>query len=161
MSDKTDELIDTNMKSNPDLQRKALELLQNQAHKTLEKYLDLDERLSRLNLQTNGAAAIAILAFVGSGLAPGKIHYPLAIFVLGVIASGFQVRSQMNHYLSFLNRLSKQRKKIREHQFQIGDVDAKAKGEMLYDHAHRAMGWLSQFCFISGVVVSSWVIWRY
>src|SRR4051794_15109069 len=87
----------------PDMQASFSEKLTQHRTMILEKTLESDARLSKYIFTTNAGGAVAVLAFIGTNGADSRYGWtPLICFVLGVIASGIEVRSLAEAYSALL-----------------------------------------------------------
>lgn len=154
-------MSDESTKLNKETQVRMLESFTEHAKYMQEKVAELDVRLSRNNLLTNGAAAIALLAFISTGNAPPYSAVPLIIFVVGVIASGIEVRSQMNYFGVVHKRILAQKSTVRSNEFDFEDFRKQYPKELFYKYAEHVLGWISQLSFMAGVAISAWIFWKY
>src|SRR5690242_14543309 len=70
------------------------EILDGQNRRMLELILESDSLLTRYIFLTNAGGAVAMLTFIGTKQASSSYEWlPLVCFVLGVIASGVEVRA--------------------------------------------------------------------
>ncbi len=155
----TDELYteaDEKVKEDPALKRSVQLLLSDKANDAIQVVMELDTRMSKTNFQTNGAASIAVLAFIGSGTAPHFLYLALLVFVAGVIVAALQVRFQYKTYKDYADRLSKARHALRKAEFNLASALDRSGTELFYERLEIGLGWLSQGLFVAGVVLSTW-----
>ena len=155
----TDELYkeaDEKVKKDPALKQSVQLLLSDKASQASQVVMELDARMSKTNFQTNGAASIAVLAFIGSGKSPNFLYSALLVFVAGVIAAALQVRFQHKTYIDYGDRLSKARHALRKAEFNLASALDRSGTELIYERLEIGLGWLSQGLFVAGVLLSTW-----
>jgi hypothetical protein len=70
-------------------------ILAAQVKTSFEAAIAADKWLTQHNFLVNAGGAAAVLSFIGSGTAPAFTFVPLSLFLLGVIASGVEIRYLM------------------------------------------------------------------
>lgn len=80
---------------------KALDAeLHTQTKQTFDKVVETDWRLTQHNFLINAGGAAAVLAYLGSSSSSKFAIWPLLLFVVGVIASGIEIRALLQVYRS-------------------------------------------------------------
>lgn len=70
----------------------------NRIEESWKSAVTIDDRLSKSNFVTNGAGALATLAFIGSGRDQSLVIWSLTLFTIGVIAHVIELRAYKATY---------------------------------------------------------------
>jgi hypothetical protein len=81
-----------------------------QTRQTFDKIVETDWRLTQHNFLVNAGGAAAVLAYWGTNTAHNFALYPLLFFVVGVIASGIEIRTLRVVYSNLHNDALRRRK---------------------------------------------------
>jgi hypothetical protein len=74
-------------------QHAAIEELRAQVNRSFEELVSTGHKLTQHNFLVNAGGAAAVLAYMGSAQDAGFAIWPLACFLVGVIATGMELRS--------------------------------------------------------------------
>lgn len=148
MQEKIDEL-------DAETAKELLRVLSNQVQQSLEQITQLDARLTSANLLTNGGAAVAMLAFLGTREANIPMIVAIGLFAAGVIFAMLQ----MSALLRFFGALSTDAMR-RRGGFVNGELSVQEclvpPGIAGFDRrANSLAGVASQLSFALGVIVGA------
>ena len=131
------------------------ELLATHARESLEWVKDLDSQLTRLNYLTNGGAALAILAFLGTDRAPQHMAWPLLVFTLGVIVTGIEIRALLKYFSTLHSDASQKRRGFINDELTVAQIATPTnKGDTSNCINHWA-GIVAQSLFVVGVMLAT------
>ena len=77
----------------PDVGHAADHELTSQVDQSFERVIALDNRLTQHNFLVNAGGAVAVLAFLGARGDASFALWPLGAFIVGVVASGIELRA--------------------------------------------------------------------
>lgn len=124
-----------------------------QTERAFEKVIETNWRLTQHNFLINAGGAAAVLAYLGTSHGAKFAVWPLLLFLVGVIASGAEVRALVAIYSELhkdaLNRLSGFMNNLLPADKAVPSEDvAKVPGTI-----KRWGGWIAQLSFVLGVIV--------
>lgn len=154
----TDEMHVRRSDLEPDRAQILVDTLQAQQREAFSERLEADGRLSRANFLTNGSAAIAVLAFIGTGRAPSSILFALFLFSVGVVATVVQQRSLVVFYGALFGEAQRRLQGFLADELTVAQVANVKKVSPWASRLDLASGWVAQVSFVLGVVVSALVI---
>src|SRR3990172_7994911 len=137
----------------PDLAATIVDELSSQARQTFDKVVETDWRLTQHNLLVNAGGAAAILAYLGSDPTPTFPIWPLACFVVGVAASGTEIRALLQVYSSLNEDALRRRAEFVENKLRVKDLGPPVNVGGCAANINHWCGWLAQVAFVAGVVV--------
>jgi hypothetical protein len=76
----------------PEVQRRADKELTSQVDRSFEEGIETGHKLTQHNFLVNAGGAAAVLAYMGSSQRADFAIWPLACFLVGVVASGLELR---------------------------------------------------------------------
>lgn len=127
--------------------------LHSQTKQTFDKIVESDWRLTQHNFLVNAGGSAAVLAYLGTSTSSKFAVWSLLFFLVGVIASGIEIRALLavynglhNDALNRLNGFMKNDLPI-ERTVPIADITK------IPSRINHWSGWVSQISFILGVVV--------
>ncbi len=135
-------------------------VIANHSRESLEWIAKLDERVTRTNFLTNGAAAVATLAYIGSGGSTTVANMPLILFTFGTICTGFELRALLKFYAILHKDVGRRRNGWLNDELRVRDIiTPKGLGDG-WSQLNHLIGWASQLAFVSGVVIGVWNFYR-
>ena len=137
----------------PDLAVSIVDELSAQSRQTFDKVVESDWRLTQQNFLVNAGGAAAVLAYLGSDAASTFAIWPLVCFVVGVAASGIEIRTLLLIYSSLHKDALRRRAGFVENRISTKDLGPPADVGGCATHIHHWCGWLAQIAFVAGVVV--------
>jgi len=82
----------------PEIAVAIADTLSSQEQESFSKVVETDKWLSQHNFLVNAGGAIAVLGYMGTASSTVIAAVPLSIFILGIIASGIEIRSLLTFY---------------------------------------------------------------
>lgn len=137
----------------PDLAASIVDELSSQARQTFDKVVETDWRLTQHNFLVNAGGAAAVLAYLGSDPTPTFAIWSLACFVVGVVASGIEVRALVLIFASLHKDALRRRAGFVENKLLAKDLGPPENVGGCATPIHNWSGWLAQIAFVAGVVV--------
>ena len=129
------------------------EVLQNQQREGVSHLADVDKRVTNTNFLTNGGGAIATLAFLGTGADLSNAKVALMLFTAGVVATGVELRSHLKYWGVLSDDASRRHRGFLNNELTVKECLVPPEIGKTYQTINHYAGWLSQICFIAGVLV--------
>jgi hypothetical protein len=130
------------------------EVLAAQSRESLEWLRDIDSQLTRNNFITNGGAAVAVLAFIGTGHAPTEMLWPLGFFTAGVLATGIELRALAVDVAALHSDASRRRRGFANGELKVLDLLVPPNLAKWPKRINRWASITAQLSFAIGVVVA-------
>ena len=125
------------------------EELRKQSEFAFNKQIEATFGLSKFNVATNAGGAVALLTYIGTGNSVSGSSIPLVLFVLGLVASGIEMRAVQFLYSDIRAEFSKKLLGFTEGaspaQFQVLPNPVSGKWQ-------KWASWISQALFVSGAL---------
>ena len=128
-------------------------ILEAQAKTSFEAAVAADKWLTQHNFLVNAGGAAAVLSYLGSGTAPVFAVIPLSLFLLGVIASGVEIRYLMRLHAELHQDAIRRRSGFVSDKYSVAeaaDVQAPSKTTRNINHY---CGLIAQGSFIIGALL--------
>jgi len=126
--------------------------LRSQTKQTFDKIVETDWRLTQHNFLVNAGGSAAALAYLGTSAGSKFAVWSLLCFLVGVIASGVEIRALLAVYNGLhndaLNRLSG----FMNNQLPLEKAVPIAKITKIPSRVNHWSGWVAQISFVLGVV---------
>ena len=140
----------------PDTADAIAQELSEQCRETFQKVVETDWRLTQHNFLVNAGGSAAVLAFLGSGARPTYAGWALVLFLVGVVASGIEVRALVDVYAALHNDAIRRRSGFMSNELAVRDSVPKPGLAGKAATINHWSGVVSQFAFILGVIVGLW-----
>jgi hypothetical protein len=135
---------------------KAMKLsqsIEDHGKKTVSFIAELDKRVTNTNFLTNGGGAVAVLAFMGSSAKLPLIEYSLFFFLLGIILTGVELRALLKYWAILHKDIGRRLDGFINNELSVKQCLTPVGLGKTYQDINHYAGWLSQLCFIGGVIV--------
>lgn len=151
---KMDPVMDEHYKDlPPDLAVSIVDELSSQTRQTFDNVVETDWRLTQHNFLVNAGGAAAVLAYLGSDPTPIFAIWPLVCFVVGIAASGIEIRTLLLIFSSLHRDALRRRAGFVENKILVKDLGPPANVGGCATPINHWCGWLAQIAFVAGVVV--------
>jgi hypothetical protein len=135
----------------PETAAAIVDEISTQARQTFDKVVETDWRLTHHNFLVNAGGAVAVLAYLGSSPTPLFAVWPLCCFLVGVAASGIEIRALLRVFsLLHLDAL-RRRAGFVDNKLRVNELSPANVGGLASPINHWC-GWLAQISFVLGVV---------
>jgi len=82
----------------PEVGQPVLSTLSDQVRESFDKIVETDKWLTQHNFLVNAGGAAAVLGYIGTSPSSTYAVFPLLIFLIGVVASGIEIRGLLSIY---------------------------------------------------------------
>ena len=137
----------------PDLAASIVDELSSQTRQTFDKVVETDWRLTQQNFLVNAGGAAAVLAYLGSDPTPTFAIWPLICFVIGVAASGIEIRTLLRIFSSLHKDALRRRAGFVDNKISVKDLGPPTNVGGSASPINHWCGWIAQIAFVVGVVV--------
>lgn len=124
-----------------------------QTKQTFDKVVETDWRLTQHNFLMNAGGAAAVLAYLGSSSDSKFTIWSLLIFVIGVIASGVEIRALLRVYGSLHKDALRRLNGFMDNTLSTEKITPKEGIVPIYSRVNHLSGIVSQGSFVLGVAV--------
>jgi hypothetical protein len=133
---------------------KALDAeLHAQTKQTFDKVVETDWRFTQHNFLINAGGAVAVLAYIGSSSDSKFAIWSLLLFVVGVIASGVEIRALLREYGSLHKDALRRLSGFMHNTLSIDEITPKDGIAPLATKVNHWSGVVAQGSFVLGVGV--------
>ena len=127
--------------------------LHSETKEIFSKVVETDWRFTQHNFLVNAGGAVAVLAYLGTSSSSKFAIWPLLCFLVGVVASGIEIRMLLASYrilyIDALNRLNGfMKSELPAEQTAPSASVARVQGTI-----NKISGWIAQVSFLLGVAV--------
>ena len=136
----------------PDIQQAADQEFTSQVKQAFDSIVTIDGRLTQHNFLVNAGGAVAVLAFIGARPYAGFSFWPLGLFLLGVVASGVELRALLIWSSHLHNDAMERRRKFAADTLPLSQAVPAADLAKWWRRLNHWSGICSQVCFIFGTV---------
>ncbi|MCJ7508092.1 MAG: hypothetical protein MUO85_05090 [candidate division Zixibacteria bacterium] len=142
----------------PETRERIQSTLIAQRDQAFDKLIEMDSKFTQYNFLVNAGGAVATLAFIGSEKGTYLAMLPLICFVIGLVATGVQIRALLS-FFSILREDASRRSlgfatgKLSVRESLPSQDIGKWTGKL-----NRWGGWVSQGAFIVGVIVGAIIV---
>lgn len=133
-------------------------VLGNQQRESFAWMRSLDEQLTRTNFLTNGGAAIAVLTFIGTGHASAAMFGSLAVFAVGVVATGVELRALLAFSAALQADAHRRRNGFMNDDLRVEQLMVPIDLGKGSRRTNQVAGWVAQLAFVVGVAYSAYVL---
>ncbi len=127
--------------------------LHSQTKQTFEKIVETDWRLTQHNFLVNAGGAGAVLAYLGTSSSSKFAVWSLLCFLVGVIASGAEIRALLAIYSGLHKDASNRLNGFMSNQLSVEEAVPKQGVVKLPGKINHWTGWAAQISFVLGVIV--------
>jgi hypothetical protein len=128
----------------------TLKVQQREAFDTLTNY---DKRIATHNFVTNGAGAVAILAYLGTGAESGYLLVSLSLFTVGVVSVGAQLRAMYSSWWALTADAGRRHRGFLNNQLTVKDAASSNPDNERAASISNIASWISQATFILGAIL--------
>jgi hypothetical protein len=140
-----------------DMEEETVNAIANELHsqtkQTFDKVVETDWRLTQHNLLVNAGGSAAVLAYLGTSASSKFAVWSLLCFLVGVIASGVEIRALLAIYSELhndaLNRLSG----FMKNELPVEKAIPSTTITKVPSRVNHWSGWVAQTSFVLGVGV--------
>lgn len=133
--------------------------LRQQSDEVLSFISELDKRLTNTNFLTNGGGAVSVLTFIGTGISSSPLsNYALMCFVLGIIATGIELRALLIFWGKLHKDSSRRLNGWLNNELSVEECHIPKNLASIYTTINDVAGWASQLFFILGVLIGVFAI---
>lgn len=137
----------------PEVGQPILTTLSNQERESLDKIVETDKWLTQHNFLVNAGGAAATLGYLGTNPSSTYAILPLLIFVVGIVASGIEIRGLLSIY-SHLHKDALRRKRgFVSDEISVKEAASVEKVPKWSVRANHWSGLTSQISFVLGSVL--------
>lgn len=141
----------------PGIAAAIVEELSAQARQCFDKVIEADWRLTQHNFLVNAGGAAAVLAYLGSTPTPRFAIWPLLLFLIGVIASGIEIRALLSIYSALYKDALRRRAGFVGNELRVKESVPASDVSGCASHINHWSGVVSQLSFVLGVAVGLWL----
>lgn len=142
---------ETRSQLEPEVALSISDELSRQTQQTFDKVVETDWRLTQHNFLVKAGGAAAILAFWSSNPSSSFAVWPLIMFVLGVIASGLEIRALLQVYGNFHKDALRRRYGFITGKLKVKETVPSPDVESIASKINHWSGVASQVVFVVGV----------
>lgn len=136
------------------------EELSAQARQCFDKVIETDWRLTQHNFLANAGGAAAVLAYLGTTPTPKFAVWPLILFLIGIIASGVEIRALLSVYSALHKDALRRRARFMSNELRVKEsVPAPGIAGWASCINHWS-GVVAQVSFILGMAVGLWQFFK-
>jgi hypothetical protein len=128
-----------------------------QTRQCFDKVIETDWRLTQHNFLMNAGGAAAVLAYLGSTPTPRFAIWPLLLFLIGVVASGIEIRALLSVYDALHKDALRRRAGFTSNELRVKESVPTAGVTGCASHINHWSGVVSQVSFVLGVAVGTWM----
>lgn len=131
-------------------------VLESQSRTSFEAIVATDKWLTQQNFLVNAGGSAAVLSYLASGQASTLAVFPLTLFLLGVVASGIEIRYLLKLHSELHEDALRRRSGFVSNKLSVAEAaDVKAP-KPTTSNIHKYSGIISQSAFIVGCVIGVW-----
>ena len=138
---------------NPNLQAKADAELTSQINRAFDELVDTGRKLSQHSFLVNSGGAVAVLAFIGANPKASFAWWPLACFLLGVVASGLELRFLVHFFAALHADAVQRRRDFTTDQLPLDKAVPPSDVGSCYSKAYGWSGGIAQVAFPLGIAI--------
>lgn len=117
------------------------------------KFIETSWKLTQHNFLTNAGGAVAVLAYLGSAAKPSFAIWSLLLFLVGIIASGVEIRALLEIYSALHEDALRRRDGFMTDRCSIEESVPQISVAERAGKINKWSGWISQGAFSIGVVI--------
>ena len=136
----------------PDTGKIISDTLSNQARESFNKIVETDKWLTQHNFLVNAGGAVAVLGYLGSNSSSTFAIFPLVIFLVGIIASGIEIRGLISIYSHLHKDAIKRRSGFLNDDMSVREASAAEKVPKSTERINHWSGIISQGSFMFGSI---------
>jgi len=146
-------MSDLRSKLDPETQRRADQELTAQANRSFEEGIETGYKLIQHNFLVNAGGAATLLAYMGSGHRVDFAIWPLACFLVGVVASGLELRFLAQFFKALHDDAVRRRSEFSRDKLGLCDAAPPRDVGQWALRVHAWSGFVAQGAFPIGVIV--------
>ena len=127
--------------------------LASQSRESFDKIVETDKWLTQHNFLVNAGGAVAVLGYLGTTPSSSFAILPLVIFLIGIIASGIEIRGLISMYGHLHKDAIKRRSGFVNDEMSVREASAAEKVPQSIARINHWSGLISQGAFVLGSVV--------
>lgn len=124
-----------------------------QERRSFETLTEWDRRITNVNFVTNGAGAIACLAYLDAATGPPHMKLSLLLFTLGVVATGIELRAMYQSWAVIMSETSRRYRGFVNNELTVAEAAPVQADNRTATAIGYCAGWAFQLCFIAGVLI--------
>ncbi len=127
-----------------------IDTISGQVQESFNKIVETDKWLTQHNFLVNAGGAAAILGYMGGSSTPNHAIFPLVIFLVGIIASGIEIRGLLGIYGHLHKDALRRRGGFMSDQITVKEAASVEPIPTKYTNANNWSGYVAQGSFIIG-----------
>jgi hypothetical protein len=153
-------MADLRSQLDPETQRRADQELTSQIDRSFEQLIETERKLTQHNFLVNAGGAAAALAYMRSSQGTGFAIWPLACFLVGVVASGIEVRFLAKFFKALHDDAVRRRSQFTQDKVSLSDAVPIPDVGKYPSRVHHWSGLVAQWAFPVGVVLGIFSYFR-
>ena len=137
----------------PDLAKSFDDELTSQSRQVFDKVVETDWRLTQHNFLVNAGGAVAVLAYLGSNSTKTFAIWSLICFVIGIVASGIEIRTLLSFFGSLHKDTLRRRLEFVENKILDTELGPPVNVGGCAVAINHWCGWIAQIAFVTGIFI--------
>ena len=125
--------------------------LSEQARHAFDKVVETDKWMTQHNFLANTGGAIAVMGYLGTSHTPYFAIFPLVMFLVGIVASGIEIRALLKIYGRLHKDALRRREGFVSEKLSVGEA-ATVEVEGFWTKVNDWCGITSQVTFVLGAI---------
>jgi len=137
----------------PEVGQPILNTLSDQSRESFDKIVETDKWLTQHNFLVNAGGAAATLGYLGASPNSSFAIFPLLLFLIGIIASGIEIRGLLSIYSHLHKDALRRRGEFVSDEISVKEAASVEKVPIWSVRANHWSGIASQLSFVGGSVI--------
>jgi len=137
----------------PEVGQPVLTTLSDQVRESFDKIVETDKWLTQHNFLVNAGGAAATLGYLGTNPGSSFAVFPLLLFLVGIIASGIEIRGLLSIYSHLHKDALRRRGGFVSDEISVKEAASVEKVPIWSVRANHWSGIVSQLSFVVGSII--------